>query len=162
MKLTYFHVYLSHTMWNHTKSSMKALNQPTSVFYNGRSLTDRSSLLKTGKTRETKTWITQHFELLWPIQGRTKWKSTSSVMAIGCQSRVKFWKNVEGEGAVKKDTATIMSFNGHWYGISVCQIWVVTRWFCAGTQNSFLWPCLFLRLLYFVKGPKKYQRMTES
>ena len=32
VKLTYFDVYLSHTMWNHTKNSMKGLKQPTSVF----------------------------------------------------------------------------------------------------------------------------------
>ena len=46
-------------------------------FYNGRLLTDRSSLLKTPKTRETKTWITQNVELVWPIQVRTMWKLTS-------------------------------------------------------------------------------------
>ena len=32
VKLTYFDVYLSHTMWNHTKNSMKGLKQPTLVF----------------------------------------------------------------------------------------------------------------------------------
>ena len=32
VKLTYFDVYLSQTMWNHTKNSMKGLKQPTSVF----------------------------------------------------------------------------------------------------------------------------------
>ena len=32
VKLTYFDVYLSHTMWNPTKNSMKGLKQPTSVF----------------------------------------------------------------------------------------------------------------------------------
>ena len=32
VKLTYFDVYLSHTMWNHTKKSMKGLKQPTLVF----------------------------------------------------------------------------------------------------------------------------------
>ena len=30
--LTYFDVYLSQLMWNHTKNSMKGLKQPTSVF----------------------------------------------------------------------------------------------------------------------------------
>ena len=29
------------------------------------------------KTRQTKTWITQNFKLVWPIQGRTMWKLTS-------------------------------------------------------------------------------------
>ena len=32
VKLTYFDVYLSQTMWNHTKKSMKGLKQPTLVF----------------------------------------------------------------------------------------------------------------------------------
>ena len=32
VKLTYFDVYLSHTMWNPTKKSMKGLKQPTLVF----------------------------------------------------------------------------------------------------------------------------------
>ena len=31
VKFTYFDVYLSQTMWNHTKNSMKGLKQPTSV-----------------------------------------------------------------------------------------------------------------------------------
>ena len=59
------------------KNQWKGPNFQIQCFYNGRSLTDRSSLLKTWKTRETKTWITQNFELVWPIQGRTMWKSTS-------------------------------------------------------------------------------------
>ena len=37
----------------------------------------RSSLLKSMKTRQTKTWITQNFKLVWPIQGRTIRKLTS-------------------------------------------------------------------------------------
>ena len=32
VKFTYFDVYLSQTIWNHTKNSMKELKQPTSVF----------------------------------------------------------------------------------------------------------------------------------
>ena len=32
VKLTYFDVYLSLTMWNLTKNSIKGLKQPTSVF----------------------------------------------------------------------------------------------------------------------------------
>ena len=59
------------------KNQWKGPNFQIQCFYNGRSLTDRSSLLKTWKTRETKTWITQNFELVWPIQGRTMWKLTS-------------------------------------------------------------------------------------
>ena len=59
------------------KNQWKGSNFQIQCFYNGRSLTDRSSLLKTQKTRETKMWITQNFELVWPIQGRTMWKLTS-------------------------------------------------------------------------------------
>ena len=32
VKLTYFDVYLTQTIWNHTKKSMKGLKQPNSVF----------------------------------------------------------------------------------------------------------------------------------
>ena len=32
VKLTYSDVYLSQTMWSHTKNSMKGLKQPNSVF----------------------------------------------------------------------------------------------------------------------------------
>ena len=61
-------------MWNNTKKSMEELKLSDSVF----SQWDvRSSLLKSMKTRQTKTWITQNFELVWPIQGRTMWKLTS-------------------------------------------------------------------------------------
>ena len=37
-----------------------------------------SAPLKTLKTRETKTWITQNFQILYPIQGGTMLKSTST------------------------------------------------------------------------------------
>ena len=61
-------------MWNNTKKSMEGLKLSDSVF----SQWDvRSSLLKSMKTRQTKTWITQNFKLVWPIQGRTMWKLTS-------------------------------------------------------------------------------------
>jgi len=53
------------------KIQWKGSNSQLQCFYNGRSLTDRSSLLKTQKTKGTKTWITHNFELVWPIQGRT-------------------------------------------------------------------------------------------
>ena len=59
------------------KNQWKGSNSQFQCFDNERSLTNRSSLLKTRKTRETKTWITQNFELVWPIQGRTMWKLTS-------------------------------------------------------------------------------------
>ena len=69
------------------KNQWKGPNFQIQCFYNGRSLTDRSSLLKTQKTRKTKTWITQNFELVWPIQGRTVWKSTSSAFRISVTHR---------------------------------------------------------------------------
>ena len=37
-----------------------------------------STALKTWKTRKTKTWITQNFQILYHIQGCTMWKSTST------------------------------------------------------------------------------------
>ena len=59
------------------KNQWKGPNFQIQCFYNERSLTDRSSLLKTPKTRKIKTHLTQNFELVWPIQGRTMWKLTS-------------------------------------------------------------------------------------
>ena len=64
------------------KIQWKGSNSQLQCFYNGRSLTDRSSLLKTLQTRETKTRITQNFDMVWPIQGRTMSKSTSSAFRI--------------------------------------------------------------------------------
>ena len=62
VKGVYSGVYLSQTMWNQAKKSMKKLKRPTSVFQQGDVGHVRSSLLKTWKTRETKTQITQNFE----------------------------------------------------------------------------------------------------
>ena len=36
-----------------------------------------SAVLKTWKTRKTKTWITQFFQIIYPIQGTTMWTLTS-------------------------------------------------------------------------------------
>ena len=82
MKWAYSGVYLCQTIWNHTKNSMKRIKRPTSVVLQGEVSSVMSSLLKTWKTRETKTWITQHFELVWPIQGRPMLKSTSWAFRI--------------------------------------------------------------------------------
>ena len=60
---------------NMQKKSVKELKRPNSVFYAGYV---RSSVLKTQKTRKTrktKTWITQNFPIVWPIQGSTMSKS---------------------------------------------------------------------------------------
>ena len=78
VKWTFSDAYLWQTMWNHAKKSMEGSKLSDLVL----SLTDRSSLLKTPKTSGTKMWITQNFELVWPIQGRTMSKSTSSAFRI--------------------------------------------------------------------------------
>ena len=71
-------MYIYHKQcWILQKIQWKGSNGQLQCFYNGRSLTYRSSLLKTVKTMKTKMYITQNFELVWPIQGRTMWKSTS-------------------------------------------------------------------------------------
>ena len=59
------------------KIQWKCSNDQLRRFYKGTLMTFWSSLLKTMKTRQTKTYITQNFELVWPIQGRTMWKLTS-------------------------------------------------------------------------------------
>merc|ERR1712020_875395 len=46
------------------KNQWKGPNFQIWCFYNGRSLSDRSSLLKTPKTRKIKTHLTQNFELV--------------------------------------------------------------------------------------------------
>ena len=66
--------YLSQTMWNHTKKSTKKLKRPNSRFLQGKV---SSAVLKTWKTRETKTRITQNFQILYHIQGATIEKLTS-------------------------------------------------------------------------------------
>ena len=38
--------------------------------------------LKKRKTKKTKTWITQNFDMVWPIQDRPMWKSTASASRI--------------------------------------------------------------------------------
>ena len=55
-------------MWNHTKNSMKKLKRPILLFF-AREIS--FAPLKTWKTRETKTWITQNFQILYHIQGTT-------------------------------------------------------------------------------------------
>ena len=74
VKWTYFDAYLCQTMWNHAKKSMKEVKQLNSLFLQ-REVS--SAVLKTWKTGETKTWITQNFQILYHIQGTTMWKSKS-------------------------------------------------------------------------------------
>ena len=57
------------------KKSIKKLKRPNSLFLQWEV---SSSVLKTWKTRETKTRITQNFQILYHIQGGTIWKSRSS------------------------------------------------------------------------------------
>ena len=61
VKWTYFDAYLCQTMWNNAKKSMKRLKRPNSLFLQGEV---SSAVLKTWKTRETKTRITQNFQIL--------------------------------------------------------------------------------------------------
>ena len=74
VKWTYFDAYLCQTMWNNAKKSMKRLKRPNSLFLQGEV---SSAVLKTWKTRETKTRITQNFQILNHIQGTTIEKLTS-------------------------------------------------------------------------------------
>ena len=74
VKWTYFDAYLCQTMWNNAKKSMKRLKRPNSLFLQGEV---SSAVLKTWKTRETKTRITQNFQILNHIQGTTIGKLTS-------------------------------------------------------------------------------------
>ena len=60
---------------NNATKSMKRLKRPNSLFLQGEV---SSAVLKTWKTRKTKTWITQNFQILYHIQGTTMWKSASS------------------------------------------------------------------------------------
>ena len=62
---------------NMQKIQWKCSNDQLHRSYKRTSMTFWSSLLKTMKTRQTKTYINQNFELVWPIQGRTMWKLTS-------------------------------------------------------------------------------------
>ena len=78
VKGVYSGVYLSQTMWNQAKKSMKKLKRPTSVFQQGDVGHVRSSLLKTWKTRETEALITQNFEQVGPIQGGTAFAFTDT------------------------------------------------------------------------------------
>jgi len=73
IKWTYFNTYICQTMWNHAKRSMKKLKRPNSLLQGEVS----SAVLKTWKTRETKTRITQNFQILYHIQDRAMWKLTS-------------------------------------------------------------------------------------
>ena len=43
----------------------------------------RIFLLKTWKTRQTKTWITQNLQILYPIQGTTMWKLIFFIFLLG-------------------------------------------------------------------------------
>ena len=74
VKWTYFDAYLCQTMWNNAKKSMKMLKRPNSLFLQGEV---SSAVLKTWKTRETKTRITQNFQILNHIQGTTIGKLAS-------------------------------------------------------------------------------------
>ena len=136
------------------KIQWKYSNDQHHRFYKGTLMTFWSSLLKTMKTRQTKTYITQNFELVWPIQGRTMWKLTSwgfqkcgtfRVLKVLNQS---YWLSKSGEiskkksASQKKDTRPILRIearNEH-QQLPIGLSWVDVRF---GTQFSLLWPCLF-------------------
>ena len=140
------------------------------------------SVLKTWKTTETKTWITQNFQIPYPIQCTTMWKFTFwgfrkcgtfwvydflkgsywlskssqiSKKKLGQRRRNKNkTKNWSEEASKKKDTATILIFRV-WHGISGLPIGLVPRWFRGGPEKSKLWPCLFfVTPLIFGDGPE--------
>ena len=67
VKWTYSDVYLSPMMWNHATKSMKMLEWSTSVFLQGDVGHIGSSLLKTWKTGETKSSVSQYFQILWTL-----------------------------------------------------------------------------------------------
>ena len=69
------------------KIQWKCSNDQLHRSYKVTSMTFWSSLLKTIKTRQTKTYITQNFEQVSPFQGRTMWKLTS----WGFQKCSTFW-----------------------------------------------------------------------
>ena len=69
---------LCQTMWNQCATkSMEGSEHSDSVFYNGTPGAQRWKRRKNTKTRETKTQITQCFEMVWPILGGTMRKLTS-------------------------------------------------------------------------------------
>ena len=76
LKGIYFDAYLCQTMWNHAKEiNGRAQTSRFSVFTRGRQELSVLKTLKTTKTRKTKTPVSQNFQILWPTQGGTMWKS---------------------------------------------------------------------------------------
>ena len=116
-----------------------------------------SMALKTWKTRETKTGITQNFQILYPIQGGTMWKLTSQ----GFRKCGTFWvwqflkwsywlpksgqnlKKMVERRCQKKVTATIFGFQP-WNWITPSKIHIFRAWFNFRVEIQKLWPWLFL------------------
>ena len=157
VKWTYFGAYLWQTMWNHTKNSMEELKLPDSVFLHG---DVRSSVLKTQKntkTRQTKTPVTQFFQIIRPIQGCTMSKSMPGAfqkcitygggddltLSYGPpkSTQISFFSKAEMRCS-KKVTATIFKIEAP-YRISVNLTHLIPRWFNRKTQFWKLWPWLF-------------------
>ena len=79
---------LCQTMWNQCATkSMEGSKLSDSVFYNGTTGAWCWKRQKNTKTRETKTQITQCFEMVWPILGGTMRKLTS----WGSRKCCSFW-----------------------------------------------------------------------
>ena len=64
-------------MRNHAKKSMKTLKRQNSLFFHCEISSVVLKTRKIRKTRQTKTRITQNFQILYPIQGGTMGKLTS-------------------------------------------------------------------------------------
>ena len=136
------------------KKSMKKLKRPNSLFLQGEV---SSAVLKTWKTGETKTWITQNFQILYHIQGTTIGKLTSwgfrkcGSFCPGEFLKRSYWLSKSSNFSIffeskmrcqKKDTATILIFRAC-HGISVGPNMWGPRWFSGDSEKSKLWPCLF-------------------
>ena len=102
-------------MWNHAKNSMKTLKRPNSLFLHCEISSVVLKTRKIRKTGQTKTWITQNFQILYPIQGGTMWKLLSypkmwyfwglavfkvELLAVEVGSKIK--KKIDGKAALKK------------------------------------------------------------
>ena len=123
VKWAYSDEYLSQTMWNNAKNLMKMLKRAKSLFLQ---CEISSAVLKTWITNETKTRITQNFQILYPIQGGYHLKAYAprilkmwyflglavfkvELLAIKVRSNSKKKSRIK-KRSQKKDTATILIF----------------------------------------------------
>ena len=130
VKWTYFDAYLCQTMWNHAKKSMKRLKRPNSLFLQGEV---SSAVLKTWKTGETKTWITQNFKYytVSRVPPLKSWRPelSENVVVFGCKT---FQRGVIAAQSQQtlEFLATIL-ICGVWRWISVLSLGFCRLWFNA-------------------------------